>query len=183
MNFLYRPWISTTLSAPSRSRSSYCSPASVTALVWMRPSVRFLPITVFLIMIMVASIALFPNSLRGNWWLGGTGNSEAEAQPRSHCLRTVFRKLESRGHRRSRIDQTKRRRTDTGRRPRHCTLFTPHSFRPRMTVPHIRAMSYDAQRLHRHTVRSSTAVATSSLCLSHRSRKKRQRKRRERTWF
>lgn len=55
--------------------------ASVTALVWMRPSVRFLPITVFLIMIMVASIALFPNSLRGNWWLGGTGNSEAEAQP------------------------------------------------------------------------------------------------------
>ena len=55
--------------------------ASVTALVWMRPSVRFLPITVFLIMIMVASIALFPNSLRGTWWLGGTGNSEAEAQP------------------------------------------------------------------------------------------------------
>ena len=43
--------------------------SALTALVWMRHSKKYAPLSVALALTVVLSVALFPNALRGNWWL------------------------------------------------------------------------------------------------------------------
>ena len=55
--------------------------SGITALLWMRHTKQFAAVSIALAVIVVLSAALFPNALRGNWWLGGSASGEQEAKP------------------------------------------------------------------------------------------------------
>lgn len=51
---------------------------ALTATVWMKHTKRFAPLSVFLAVIVIMSAALFPNALRGNWWISRSSSSVAD---------------------------------------------------------------------------------------------------------
>ena len=55
--------------------------AGVIALIWMKHTKPRIPITVTLSVIVVLSLVVFPNALRGNWWINPTTSEAADAAP------------------------------------------------------------------------------------------------------
>lgn len=49
-------------------------------IIWMKHSKRLLPFSISLVVILVISVALYPNAVIGNWWLGGN-SQPANVEP------------------------------------------------------------------------------------------------------
>ena len=52
-----------------------------TILIWARHSIRFIPVSITIAILVALSIALFPTALRGNWWINPSTSSETQAAP------------------------------------------------------------------------------------------------------
>ena len=53
----------------------------VTAILWMKHTKQFAPVSAALVLLVVLSVVLFPTALRGNWWVRMTIPEGAEARP------------------------------------------------------------------------------------------------------
>ncbi|MDR0310792.1 MAG: substrate-binding domain-containing protein, partial [Acidobacteriota bacterium] len=54
---------------------------AITAVLWMKHTKQFIPVSATLALFAVLSAALFPTALRGNWWANITTLEGTEAQP------------------------------------------------------------------------------------------------------
>lgn len=55
--------------------------AGTTAILWMKPVKRSMPVLVTTVLLVVLSVALFPLALRGNWWINPSAPVGSEPAP------------------------------------------------------------------------------------------------------
>ena len=53
----------------------------ITAILWMKHTKRFIPVSAALTLFAILSVILFPAALRGNWWLNVNVPKTSEAKP------------------------------------------------------------------------------------------------------
>lgn len=51
------------------------------AILWMKHTKRFIPVSATLVFLVILSVILFPTALRGNWWINITISEELETKP------------------------------------------------------------------------------------------------------
>jgi len=55
--------------------------AGITALLWIKHTKQLMPVSAAIVLFVIISAALFPNALRGNWWVNPTVSHESETAP------------------------------------------------------------------------------------------------------
>jgi phosphate transport system substrate-binding protein len=55
--------------------------ASATAILCIKHTKRFIPVSATLALLVILSISLFPTALRGNWWISAASSNESQTAP------------------------------------------------------------------------------------------------------